>query len=110
MKRYIDHEQMVEKNRSIARLYETEARDKALEKKGYDIHQRQEEASCFNCKMKNKCAQFRAKRTGGTAGVVSFGGDEKFICDKYIPMPSSSQTMSDKQIKALLKNVKKGLR
>jgi hypothetical protein len=110
MKRFVDHDQIVEKNRAIAHSYETDSRDKALEKKGYDYQTRQREASCFNCKMKSKCPQFRAKRTGGTTGVVSFGGETKFICDRFVPAPAQSQTMSDKQVKSLLKLAKRGLR
>jgi cell division septum initiation protein DivIVA len=109
MKRYVDHDQIVEKNRATARSYETDARDKSLEEKGYNLQQRQQEASCFNCKMKQKCPQFRSKRTGGTAGVVSFGGDQKFICNRYMPNPAPSQSMSAKQVKSLLKNAKRGL-
>jgi hypothetical protein len=110
MKRYVDHDSIVEKNRAIAHSYETEARDKSLDSKGSDAQQRQREASCFNCKMKQKCPQFKAKRTGGTAGVVSFGGDQKFICDRYMPNPSPAQIMSDRQVKSLLKNAMRGLR
>jgi hypothetical protein len=110
MKRYVDHDQIVEKNRATARSYETDARDKSLEAKGYDVQQRQQEASCFNCKMKQKCPQFKAKRTGGTAGVVSFGGDQKFICNRYMPNPSPSLAMSNRQVKSLLKNAMRGLR
>jgi hypothetical protein len=110
MKRFVDHDQIVEKNRAIAHSYETDSRDKALERKGYDYQTRQREASCFNCKMKSKCPQFRAKRTGGTTGVVSFGGETKFICDRFVPAPAQAQTMSDKQVKSLLKLAKRGLR
>jgi hypothetical protein len=109
MKRYVDHDQIVEKNRATARSYETDARDKALAEKGYDVQQRQAEASCFNCKMKQTCPQFKAKRTGGTSGVVSFGGDQKFICDRYTPNPSPTKTLSNKQVKSLLKNAMRGL-
>jgi hypothetical protein len=110
MKRFVDHDLIVEKNRAIAHSYESDARDKALEGKGFNLQQRQQEASCFNCKMKQKCPQFRAKRTGGTLGVVSFGGDQKFICDRYTPNPSPTQAMSNKQVKSLLKIAKRGLR
>ena len=41
-------------------------------------------------------------------GAVSFSGNEEFICDRYIPAPADKKTMSDKQIKSLLKNFKKG--
>jgi hypothetical protein len=110
MKRYVDHNQIVEKNRAIAHSYETDARDRSLEEKGYNVQQRQQEASCFNCKMKQKCPEFRSKRTGGTSGVVSFGGDYKFICNRYAPAPTESKSMSDRQVKSLLKNFKRGLR
>jgi len=110
MKRAIDHESFVEKNRSIAHSQEIDAKDKAMEKKGFTYLQRQQEASCFNCKSKQKCPEFRSKKTGGSAGVVSFGGDEKFVCGRYAPATVENRNMSDKQIRSLLKNVKRGFR
>jgi hypothetical protein len=110
MKRYVDHDSVVEKNRSIARSQDIDNKDRAMAKKGFDYFQRQQEASCFNCKAKQKCSEFRTKKTGGTAGVVSFGGDEKFICDRYAPVGPENRTMSDKQIKSLLKNAKRAFR
>jgi hypothetical protein len=110
MNRSIDHERFVEKNRSIANSQDLDHKDKDMEKKGYSFLKRQQEASCFNCKMKQKCPEFRTKKTGGSAGVVSFGGDEKFICNRYGPAIRENRSMSDKQIKSLMKNVKKGLR
>jgi len=103
-----DHEKFVNKNKSIAGSYDMEKHDRAMEKKGFSRHTRQEDASCFNCKMKNKCAEFRLKRSGGSRGAVSFDGSEKFICDRYIPAPATNKSMSDKQIKSMLKNFKKG--
>jgi hypothetical protein len=105
----IDHDRFANKNKSLARAYDVGTRDKELENKGYSHIQRQQEASCFNCKMKNKCVEFRTKSSGGSAGAVSFGGDEKFICSRYTPAPAENKLMSDKQIKSLLKNAKKGL-
>jgi hypothetical protein len=102
-----DHERFVAKNRSLASAEEMRKRDGDLEKKGFSHLKRDQEGSCFNCKMKQGCSEFRAKKSGGSAGVVSFGGDEKFICNRYTPA-QSEKTMSDKQIKSLLKNVKKG--
>ena len=78
------------------------------EKKGYSHLKSNKEGSCFNCKQKQNCSEFRAKRSGGASGVVSFGGDENFICSKYTPAQAQAKGMSDKQIKSLLKNVKKG--
>jgi hypothetical protein len=110
MYRSIDHDRFVEKNRSIARSQEIEVKDEALAKKGYSFLERQREASCYTCKSKRKCPEFRSKQTGGTTGVVSFGGDEKFICSRYMPAEVESRSMSTKQIKSLLKNAKRGLR
>ena len=110
MKRAIDHESFVEKNKSIAHSQELDEKDKTLEKKGYSYLQRQQEASCFNCKSKQKCPEFRQKKTGGSSGVVSFGGDEKFLCGRYAPATVENLSMSNKQIRSLLKNVKRGLR
>jgi hypothetical protein len=43
----------------------------------------------------------------GGGGAVA-GGDQQFLCERYIPAPAQAKTMSDKQIKSLLKNIKKG--
>ena len=110
MNRSIDHERFVEKNRSTASSQELDDKDKAMEKRGYSYLKRQQEASCFNCKMKQKCPEFRSKKSGGSAGVVSFGGGESFLCGRYAPAAVESRSMSDKQIKSLLKNAKRGLR
>jgi hypothetical protein len=104
-----DHEKFVAKNRSLASAEELNSKDKKLEKKGYSRIKENQEGSCFKCKLKNGCSEFRAKRNGGSSGVVSFGGNEHFICEKFIPAPSESKSMSDKQIKSLLKNTKRSL-
>lgn len=103
-----DHDHFVRKNRAMASGYNIDRHDKQMEKKGFSHQQRQEEATCFNCKKKNKCADFRRKRTGGLSGAVSFDGSEKFICDEYVPAPPSKKIMSNRQIKSLLKNARKG--
>lgn len=103
-----DHDRFVNKNRTIARSYEIERRDAGLERKGFSRLQRQGRASCFTCKLKNKCSEYRGKKSGGSAGVVSFGGDDTFICNRYTPAPAENRSMTNKQIKSLLKNVKRG--
>jgi hypothetical protein len=104
-----DHERFVNKNRSLAGGYELDRKDRSMEKKGFSRTERNEEASCFNCKLRAKCPEFRAKRTGGSSGVVSYGGGETFICKRFAPAPVQSKTMSQKKVKSLLKNAKKGL-
>lgn len=103
-----DHERFVAKNRALASAERIKKRDDTLEKKGFAHLKRNEEASCFNCKMKQTCPTFKGKRSGGSNGVVSFGGEQTFICDRYTPAPAQEKSMSNKQIKSLLKNVKKG--
>jgi len=103
-----DHDRFVAKNRSLAAAEEIGRRDEAMEKKGYSYLREQKDSSCFNCRMKKTCREFNARSRGGTSGVVSFGGDEHLICDKYEPAEKQTKSMSDRQVKSLLKNIKKG--
>lgn len=103
-----DHDKFVAKNRALASAERIKQHDDELEKKGFSYLKRDKEASCFNCKMKSTCSTFRGKRSGGASGVVSFGGEQSFICEKYNPAPAQERNMSGKQIKSLLKNIKKG--
>jgi hypothetical protein len=107
MNRNIDHDRFVAKNRSLAIAEEIKQRDDEYEKKGGSAVVR-DNRSCFNCKMKQGCSEFKARRSGRSTGVVSFGGDEKFVCERHVPAPAQARSMSDKQIKALLKNIKQG--
>jgi hypothetical protein len=106
----VDHDHCVAKNTALAKALELDTRDASLKKKGYDVQQRQQEASCFSCKMKQKCPQFRTKRSGGATGVVSVGGGETFVCSRFVPTPAKSFALSDKQVKSLLKNAMRGIR
>ncbi len=103
-----DHDKFVAKNRSLASAERIRQKDEQLERKGFVHLSRDREASCFNCKMRQTCSIFKGKRTGGSSGVVSFGGEQKFVCDRYIPAPAQEKNMTSKQIKSLLKNIKKG--
>ena len=103
-----DHDKFVAKNRSLASAERINQRDEELEKKGFAHLKRDQEASCFNCKMRSTCPTFKGKRSGGASGVVSFGGERTFICDRYTPAPTPEKTMSQKKIKSLLKNIRKG--
>ncbi|MCX7727411.1 MAG: hypothetical protein N2053_11265 [Chitinispirillaceae bacterium] len=101
-----DHERFVAKNRALASA--ENIRDYKKGEYGYG-EDRSKNASCFTCKFKSTCTTFKAKKSGGASGVVSIGGEESFICERYIKAPSAEERkMSDKQIKALLKNIKKG--
>ncbi|MBN1979998.1 MAG: hypothetical protein JW795_00595 [Chitinivibrionales bacterium] len=103
------HDKFVNKNKHLAESINVDKQDKSLEKKGYIRLHHDQEASCFNCKLKAKCGQFRLMRSGGTKGAVSFGGDEKFLCDRYCLEATQEKQMSQRQIQSLLKNMKRKL-
>jgi hypothetical protein len=107
MNRNIDHERFVAKNRSLAVAEDIKRRDEEYGKKEGSL-KNQSSGSCFNCKTKQVCSEFKARRSGRSTGVVSFGGDEKFVCERYTPAPSQNRGMSGKQIKSLLKNIRMG--
>ncbi len=107
MKRNIDHDLFVAKNRALAVAEDMKRRDEATERSG-GTGRGGATGSCFTCKTKQGCSEFKARRSGRSTGVVSFGGDEKFVCNRYVPAPALGRSMSDKQIKALMKNVRKG--
>lgn len=107
MHRNIDHDRFVAKNRSLASAEEIKQRDEEYSKSGSSAG-RGDSRSCFNCKMKQGCSEFKARRSGRAMGVVSFGGDEKFVCERHVPAPSQARSMSDRQIKTLLKTIKQG--
>jgi hypothetical protein len=107
MNRNIDHDRFVAKNRALAVAEDIKRRDEEYEKKER-APKDQRGGSCFNCKMKQGCSEFKARRSGRSTGVVSFGGDEQFVCRRYTPAPAQNRSMSDKQIKSLLKNIRQG--
>jgi len=104
-----DHEHYVLKNRMLAAAVEASHRDRQSDTtvKGPP---RERPKSCFNCKQKRTCSQFRAKRTGGATGVVSFGGtDEAWACDRYEPAPEQNRSMNPQQVKALMRSFRRAL-
>ena len=103
-----DHDKFVAKNRALASAERIKHKDDELERKGFGHLKRNQEASCFNCKLKHTCPTFKGKRSGGSSGVVSFGGEQTLVCERYTPAPANEKSMSHRQIKSLLKNVKKG--
>lgn len=105
------HDRFVRKNAALASGYQIGRKDKKMEEMGKSRLEGEKEASCFNCKFRNKCKTFDKLRTGGTDGVVSYGGDSRegnYLCDKYEAMVSKKNSMSEREIKSLLKNAKMG--
>jgi hypothetical protein len=107
MNRNIDHERFAEQNRRAAENYTMEKTDKALVKKGFDRATRQDEPSCYNCKLNQRCAVFNKQR--GVTGAASVSAEDKHLCERYVPAPPSEKKgMNDKQVKNLLKSAMKG--
>ncbi|MBD3347497.1 MAG: hypothetical protein GF401_20770 [Chitinivibrionales bacterium] len=105
----VDHDRFVAKNRMLANAYESDRRGRKGQK-GHSDGEGNKKVSCFTCRKRKKCPDFRGKRSGGAAGAASFGGNESLICDKYESAPTENKNMSDKQIKSLLKNMKKNFK
>ncbi len=100
-----DHDKFVAKNRAMADaelINRRDVRKNAADGKG------DKGASCFNCKIRQTCSTFKGKRSGGALGVVSFGGEQTFVCERYTPAPIQEKNLTNRQIKSLLKNIKKG--
>jgi hypothetical protein len=101
-----DHDRYVAKNRALS------GGTDLLPRRGPDqkrpVEKREVKPSCFNCKDKRSCSEFRAKRGGRGSGVVSVGGiGEDMICDKHQVATEQSRAMSNQQIKSLMRNFKR---
>lgn len=99
-----DHDHYVAKNRSLSAGTDLIGRKGTDEKKGPAVSRPTRE-TCFNCKDKKSCQEFRARRGGRGTGVVSVGGSlDDLRCDKYTRAPEENRGMSTKQIKTLMRN------
>jgi len=104
-----DHERFMNKNRKLAQGYETSRlQEKVAETAAPGETTRP--VSCFNCKKKHKCIEFKQKSTGGSNGVVSIDTSTNFLCNNYSPMPppKHDKGLSGKQVKSIMKAAMKG--
>ena len=105
-----DHERFLLKNKSMAKGYSMSGMQDKLEKKLGDDPSKPRTMSCFNCRKKNKCTEFKSKSSGGASGVVSIGPDTTFLCDKYQPFQISAKEkpLTKKQVNNIMKAARKG--
>jgi hypothetical protein len=97
-----DHEHYVLKNRMLAAAEQQGPRDRKGERTA--LAPRERDKTCFNCKLKKTCTQFRGKRSGGATGVVSFGGTDDFLaCVRWEQAPVVNRGMSKQEIKSLMR-------
>lgn len=95
------------KNAELAKAYEK--KQKTVVEAKVDGTASEVEATCYNCKVRNRCDMFRKWRTGGTAGAVSVTADQKFWCEKWIQDPVGKvDKVTPKQVKSMLRGVMKG--
>ncbi len=101
---YDEHDRFLAKNRMLAASYEIlNTQNKLTERLG-DKKPSEKAMSCFNCKKKLKCLEFKRKSSGGTTGAVSIEATTTFICDKYEPIPDKdTKNMTNKEIKNAMK-------
>ncbi len=105
----IDHDRFVRKNRDLASAYSKDDKER-MSRRTAQTGETAHKPSCFNCKKRTKCPEFRRNREGSSSGAVSFGGgNDAVICDQYEAEKTQEKPkgMSDKKVKSLLKNMKK---
>ena len=103
-------DRFMRKNAEMAMAFEDSKRkEKVVLRSQSGANAKEEAASCYNCKTRNKCDTFRKWRTGGTSGVVTVGADQKYICPKYVEDPvDKAKGMDQKSVKSMLKGAMKG--
>ncbi|MFP4522859.1 MAG: hypothetical protein ACLFQK_12005 [Fibrobacterota bacterium] len=106
-----EHERFLRKNEMLAKDYAIDDLDRKAaanaKKKGLQSDDRKEK-SCYTCKRRNRCQEFRMKTTGGSRGSVSIGSETIYFCEKYLPEPPKQKEMSENAKKNLLKSALKG--
>ena len=102
-----EHQRFLRKNAMMARgIIENKKKDE--EKQTNEIVKKAD--SCYNCRKKVRCVEFKNMTTGGLAGAVSIDASVKFICDRFDVMPIQKKNMhlSSNQVSNLLKRAKTG--
>ncbi|MFH0919989.1 MAG: hypothetical protein V1913_06465 [Fibrobacterota bacterium] len=105
-----DHERFMSKNRMLAQGYETSKLQDKVNATAGDGRSDMRPTSCFNCKKKNKCLEFKQKSTGGSSGTVSIDTSTVFLCDRYAALPplKHEKSLSGPQVKSIMKAALKG--
>jgi hypothetical protein len=104
-----DHQRWLRKTNMQAVGFEDRNFKKKLEEKfGKELSERPH--SCYTCKKKMRCMEFKTITTGGTAGAVSIDASVKFLCEKYdaLPIQKKNLALSSGQVSNLLKRAKTG--
>lgn len=94
----------------LAQGYETAETEGRIKAKHGESIPTERQMSCFNCKKKNRCLEFKSKSTGGSNGAVSIDSHTTFLCDKYDPIPvqKNERSLNNNQIKSMMKAAKFG--
>ena len=102
-----DHQRFLRKNAMLARGV-TDSNKRAEEKPTNEIEKKAD--SCYNCRKKSRCVEFKNLTTGGSAGAVSIDASVKFVCDRFDAMPIQKKNlrMTTGAISNLLKRAKTG--
>ncbi|MBL8027043.1 MAG: hypothetical protein JNL74_11565 [Fibrobacteres bacterium] len=104
-----DHDRFTAKNRMLAQSYEILNTEGKVKDRLGGKQTSDKPMSCFNCKKKLKCLEFKRKSSGGTDGAISIDTNTTFICDKYDPIPDKDvKVMSGKDVKNAMKAAMRG--
>jgi hypothetical protein len=105
-----EHDRFLAKNKMMAQAYEVSETEGKVKSKHGDAIPADRPMSCFNCKKKNRCLDFKAKSTGGSSGVVSIDSGTTFLCAQYDPMPlqKKERSLNNNQIRSMVKAAKSG--
>lgn len=105
-----EHDRFQAKNKMLAQAYEVGQTEGKVKDKHGDAIPTERPMSCFNCKKKNRCIDFKAKSTGGTSGAVSIDSHTSFLCDQYdpMPLPKKEKSLNNNQIRSMVKAAKSG--
>ena len=104
-----DHDRFEAKNRMLAQSYEILNTEGKVKNRLGDKAATVKAMSCFNCKKKMKCLEFKRKSSGGSEGAISIDSNTQFICDKYDPIPDKDlKTMTKNEVKNTMKAALRG--
>lgn len=106
-----DHDRFIMKNKLMAQGYEMDKVAKTVKDRIGDTETDiPRETTCFTCRKKTKCAEFKKKSTGGSSGAVSIGDETNFLCDRFEPIPinKKDKKVTKKQVNNMLKAALKG--
>ena len=102
------HDRYLRKNLALSKAYEISRKDKFKDKvvRG---EVKPETVACYRCKKIRPCLKYSIMETGRAEGAVSVSNEYVPLCEECAPKKKKNpDELNPKQVKALLKGMKKG--